>query len=160
MNCPAYFEGRRKHPRYSIQLPLEYWQSDNARRGGVAGNLSEEGLLIYSIQDMRVGKELNVGIFFPNGYEFDSIRVTGKIVWKDLRYETDWKGYQYGIEFILIAEEDREKLINLLRSPSILEEISASRGTMSKNPTSEEPVSGRALSFKSRQMNETTQSCL
>ena len=123
MDRPAYFEERRKYPRYSVSLPLEYWQTDDACRGGIVGNLSEGGLLIYSLQDMPVGTELNVRIFFPNGYEFDGIRATGKIVWEGAHYDTDWKGYKYGIEFTGISEEDHKKLINLLRTPSILEDF-------------------------------------
>ena len=69
MNSRDFFVERRKHPRYSIQLPLEYWQTDGACCGGLVGNLSEGGLLIRSLRDMPVGTELNVRIFFPNGYE-------------------------------------------------------------------------------------------
>ena len=104
LKSPVYFEERRRYPRYSISLPLEYWQTDDACRGGIVGNLSEGGLLIYSLHDMPVGKELNVRIFFTNGYEFDGIRIACKIVWKDPHDETDWKGYKYGIEFVRISE--------------------------------------------------------
>jgi hypothetical protein len=160
MDRPAYFEEKRKYPRYSIRLPLEYWQTDDACRGGLVVNLSEGGLLIHSLQDMPVGKELNVGIFFPNGYEFDGIRVTGKIVWKDLHYETDWNGYKYGIEFVRISEEDREKLVNLLRGPSILEEMPMKEDMEPKNPSSEKPVSSPTPSLSSCQMKEISRNCL
>ena len=159
MESQAYFEERRKYPRFLIRLPLEYWQTDDACRGGLVGNLSEGGLLIHSLQDMPVGKGLNVRIFFPNGYEFDGIRVTGKIVWKDLHYETDWKGYKYGIEFVQISEQDREKLVNLLRSPSILEEISVG-GDAPKNPTPEKPASSPIPRMDLCQMKEGSRNCL
>jgi len=160
MDSPAYFEERRKYPRYSIRLPLEYWQTDDACRGGMAGNLSEGGLLIHSLQDMPVGKELNVRMFFANGYEFDGIRVAGKIIWKGRHDETDWKGYKYGIEFVRISAEDRQKLVSLLRSPSILEEIPIKEGTEAKNPSPEKSVSFPIPSLNSCQMKETSRNCL
>jgi len=134
MNSPADFEERRKYPRYSIKLPLEYWRTDDVCRGGLVGNLSEAGLLICSGQDMPVREELNVRVFFSNGYEFDGIRVVAKIVWKDLHYETDWRGYKYGLQFVQISDEDRQKLVDLLRSPSTLEEISVREEPVLKNP--------------------------
>jgi hypothetical protein len=160
MDSPVYFEERRKYPRYSIRLPLEYWQTDDACHGGMVGNLSEGGLLTHSLQDMPVGKELNVRIFFANGYEFDGIRIVGKIVWKDHHYETEWKGYQYGIEFVRISEEDRQKLVNLLRSPSMLEEIPVREDAEAKNPSLEKPVSAFVLDQNSYPMKEAPKRCL
>ncbi len=125
MKQPVYFEERRKYPRYSIRLPLEYWRTDDVCRGGMVGDVSETGLLIHSLQDVRVGEELNVRIFFPNGYELDGIKVTARIVWKDLHHETDWKGFKYGVEFAQISEEDRLKLANLIRNPPTFEAITA-----------------------------------
>ena len=155
MDCPAYFEERRKYPRYSIRLPLEYWQTDDACRGGMVENLSEEGMLIHSIQDMRVGMEMNVRIFFPNGYEFDCIRITGRIVWKDCHFEADWKGYKHGMEFVQIPGEDRKKLINLLRGPSLVEEIHTTEGMEAKNPQPEEPVPSPLPSVNAHSIKDT-----
>ena len=160
MDSPAYFEERRKYPRYSIRLPLEYWQTDDACRGGMVGNLSEGGLLVHSLEDMLVDKELNIRIFFANGYEFDGIRAAGRIVWKDQHYETDWKGYKYGIEFVRISAEDRQKLVSLLRSPSVLEEIRIKEDKETKNPSPEKPVSSPIPSLDSYQMKETSRNRL
>jgi len=162
MDRPAYFEERRTYSRYSIRLPLEHWQTDDVCRGGMVENLSEGGLLTQSVHDLPVGEKLNVRIFFPNGYEFDGIRIVGRIVWKDHHYETDWKGYQYGIEFVLISGEDRQKLINLLRNPSILEEIPMKEDTEGKHPSPEKPVSSPIPipSLNSHPMKETGRHCL
>ncbi len=160
LESPVYFEERRRYPRYSISLPLEYWQTDDACRGGIVGNLSEGGLLIYSLQDMSVGEELNVRIFFPNGYEFDGIRATGKIVWGDRHYETDWKGYKHGLQFVHISEEDRQKLVNLLRSPSTLEEISTREEVVPRNPAPAKTVSSPSPNLGSCQMKESGRNCL
>jgi PilZ domain len=157
---PVYFEDKRKYPRYSIKLPLEYWKTDDVYRGGMVGNVSETGLLICSVQEIPVREELNVRIFFPNGYEFDGIRSLARIVWRDLHYETDWKGYKYGLEFIQISNEDHQKLIDLLRSPSTLEEISTREEAVLRTPPPEKPVSSPSPSLDSCQVKESNRNCL
>jgi hypothetical protein len=97
---------RRKQPRHSITLPLEYWETDDSSHGGLVGNVSEAGLLIYSAEDMPFNKQLNVRVFFSNGYEFEGFRVIAKILWKKLHHEADWKVYKYGLEFIPLLQID------------------------------------------------------
>ena len=160
MGNSAYFEERRKYPRYSIKLPLEYWQTDDAYRGGMVGNVSETGLLIRSIQDLPVNEELNARVFFPNGYEFDGIRVVARIVWKEPYCETDWKGFKYGLEFVRISEEDHRKLVDLLWSPSTLEEISIREDAALTKPQPEKTKSSPLSSLDLYPRNETRRSCL
>ena len=123
MYNPERFEERRKHPRFPIGLPLEFEDEDGLPHGAVVCNMSEGGLLIHSIQDMPVGRELKVRVFFADEYELDQFKATAKIAWKDHHSDTDWEGYKYALEFVEISVEDRQKLVNLLRSPSIVEEI-------------------------------------
>jgi hypothetical protein len=55
MERPGYFEEeKRKQPRYSFKLPLEYSRTDDGYRGGMAVNLSEGGLLSCSMHDMSL----------------------------------------------------------------------------------------------------------
>ncbi len=109
------FEERRRHPRFKIELPLEFKGQDGHLRGAVVRNISEGGLLICSIHDMPVGIELKVGVFFANEHELDLLKGTAWIVWKDFHSETDWEGYKYALEFVGISAEHRlkhERLIN------------------------------------------------
>ncbi|OGP53373.1 MAG: hypothetical protein A2162_06730 [Deltaproteobacteria bacterium RBG_13_52_11b] len=139
---------KRRCPRYLIELPLEYWKTDNACRGGLVCNVSKKGLCIYSVHDMPVGGELEIRVFFPNEYEFDGFRVRTKIVWKEVRYETDWKGYQYGLEFVQIPAEDDWKLFYIINGHLKLEEISSGEGVvfgnLSSGKTSPPPLSNLA----------------
>jgi hypothetical protein len=121
---------KRRSPRYSIELPTEYWEADHACRAGLVCNVSKKGLCIYSVHDMSVGKDLEIRVFFPNEYEFDGFRVGTKIVWKDGRYESNWKGYQYGLEFVRIPAEDAWKLFYIINSHLKLEEISQGEGVV------------------------------
>jgi hypothetical protein len=51
-------------------------------------------------------------VLYPKGFELANFKVTAKIVWKepywkeDLKRDRSWKGYQYGLEFIQILDED------------------------------------------------------
>ena len=45
------------------------------------------------------------------------IHVVAEIIWKDLCLKEDWSGYQYGLEFVQIKEEDFRKLQKLFPSP-------------------------------------------
>ncbi len=118
MESAFHLYDRRKYPRVPINLPLEYRESNNSLpEGGLVSNLSELGMLVHSIKDISIGSEFETVIFFSNGFEFDGFRAKAKAVWKDLHFETDWKGYKCGLRFVQILQEDRWKLLNLLRSP-------------------------------------------
>jgi c-di-GMP-binding flagellar brake protein YcgR len=107
---------RRKHPRVSVRLPLEYWESEDARHGGLVKNVSEMGLAIHSIQDYPVGSHLGVKVFFSSGSEFDGFQVRTRIAWKAPHLEAQWKGYLLGLEFTAMSDEDRNKLVSFLSS--------------------------------------------
>jgi hypothetical protein len=98
-----------------LDLPLEY-RVMNApyAHGGLVVNASEVGLLINSIKNMPVGTKLNIAVLFPKGFELTNFEVLAQVIWKDLHWEEDWEGYQYGLKFTQILEEDRRKLKQLL----------------------------------------------
>jgi PilZ domain len=142
MEHPAYFKERRKHPRFAVSLPLEYQEMYNARpKGGLVTNVSEKGMLICSTKDMLIGSEFKVVVFYSNEFEFDGIEIAAKILWKDVRYEEEWKGYKYGLQFIQILEQDRRKLLNLLHSPLLSEGISVRGSTLLTELLPERPIS-------------------
>lgn len=104
-----------------IDLPLEYRDGDGScLRGGIVVNASEGGFLIETVRDIPVGTELNVTVLFPKGYELANFDVVTKIVRKEPHWKEDskgnqyWEGYQYGLKFIQILEENRWKLDVLL----------------------------------------------
>jgi len=108
-------EERRKFPRSLMDLPLEY-RVINApfSHGGIVANGSEDGLLIYSVKDMPIGTKLDIVVMFPKEFELSNFEVISEIIRKDLHWEEDWEGYEYGIKFLQIFDEDREKLKQLL----------------------------------------------
>ena len=122
---------RRRYPRTLIDLPLEYRDMDGSCiRGGIVANASEIGFLMESGKDIPIGTELNIAVLYLEGFELANFKVTGKIVWKepyskeDGKGEIYWKGYQYGLEFTQILDEDRWKLNILFSGRYIAEEVS------------------------------------
>jgi hypothetical protein len=107
---------KRAHPRITVTLPIECWETLDGSRGGLVRNVSEAGLLIHSIYGMDVGSELTIKVSFSMGYNFDSFVALARIVWKDVHTETAWEGYKYGLEFIQLSQENRQKLTELLTS--------------------------------------------
>jgi hypothetical protein len=116
---------RRKSPRLLMDLPLEY-RVVNApyAHGGIVVNGSEQGFLIYSVKDMPIGTKLTIVVLFPKGYELTNFEVVAEIVRKDLHWEEDWEGFEYGLRFLQILEEDRQKLKHLLSGQYQVEESS------------------------------------
>jgi len=116
---------KRKYPRSLMDLPLEYRvMSAPYSHGGIVVNASEVGLLIQSIKNIPIGTKLNIAVLFPKRFELANFEVIAQVIWKDLHWEEDWEGYQYGLKFIKISEEDRQKLKQLLNGEFKLDDIS------------------------------------
>ena len=106
---------KRKYPRFYLDLPLEYRVTDAPQiHGGLVVNASESGLLIHSVKNIPTGRKLNITVLFPNRFELANFEVFAEIIWKDIHWEENWEGYQLGLKFIKILEEDYRKLKGLL----------------------------------------------
>ena len=117
----ANFE-RRKYPRLSVDLPVEYWQTNNPKgRPGRTADISEGGLLLYISEKIEIGQNLRAKLFFDSGLKLRTIEAQVQIVWKDFLLEKDGS-YRIGVKFMDISPEDMEKLrsfINNLRNAKI-----------------------------------------
>jgi PilZ domain len=106
---------RRKHPRFYLDLPLEYRGTNTPKvHGAIVVNASESGLLVQSIKELPIGAKLNIAVLFPKEYELANIEILAEIVWKDIHWEENWEGFQFGLKFLQISEEDYRKLKQLL----------------------------------------------
>jgi len=106
---------KRKHPRLDLDLPLEYRMANAPQAyGALVVNASESGLLVHSIKNIPIGTKLNIAVLFPNRFELANFEVLAEIIWKDIHWEENWEGYQLGLKFIKILEEDYRKLRGLL----------------------------------------------
>jgi c-di-GMP-binding flagellar brake protein YcgR len=107
---------KRKHPRFSVELPLDYTQVDGKEiYGGIVANASEGGLLVYLPERIAIGALLKIEIFYVRGLELDTIKAVAKIVWSDLAARESWGEHRYGLQFLNIEENEFNRLMNLLK---------------------------------------------
>ena len=107
---------KRKYPRYSVELPLDYSRTHvRETYGGIVANASEGGLLVYLPEVMKIGDFLKIEVFYANGLELNSIKAVAKVVWSDLAARESWGEHRYGLQFESIEERDLERLKTLLR---------------------------------------------
>jgi len=109
---------KRRHPRFNVDLPVEYFRSDLSASRGEAFNASEGGLLVYFSERMEVGQHLSLKLFFSSGFEFNAIETRVKVVWVDVHPGEDWGDYRTGVTFVDISPGDLEKLRIFLKSLS------------------------------------------
>jgi len=103
---------RNNVPKSMIALPLEYRKkNETGLQAGVTGDLSDTGSVVYSVfRDLCIGDEIMVRVLFANGFALDSFKGIAAVVSKKAHIEKDWKGYLYGLAFLHLSREDREKL--------------------------------------------------
>ena len=109
---------KRKHPRFSVDLPLEYSRTDLFVEQGRAINASEGGLLLYLPEQVGVGNHLRLKLFFTMGSDLNTVEMVVEVVWVDMHLERDREDYPTGVRFVEISAEDVGKLKDFLRSLS------------------------------------------
>jgi c-di-GMP-binding flagellar brake protein YcgR len=107
---------KRKHPRFSVELPLDYSRVNGKEvLGGIVANASEGGLLAYLPERIEIGTSLRIEIFYVRGLELDTITAVVKVVWSDLAARETWGEHRYGLQFESINEHDFNRLTTLLK---------------------------------------------
>ncbi len=107
---------KRKYPRFSVELPLNYSRTEGKEiLGGMVANASEGGLLVYLPERMAMGAFLKIEIFYVKGLELDTIKAVAKVVWCDLAARESWGEHRYGLQFQHIDEKDLGRLTTLLK---------------------------------------------
>ena len=112
----AKFEGR-KHPRFFLTLPIEYYPADsNFRDLGHTVNTSEEGVMVYLSENLDVGQLLKLKIFFSSGPGINTVEMLSQVIWIDKLEEE--QNYRCGIKFVDIPPEDMNKFKSFLKNLS------------------------------------------
>ena len=109
---------KRKHPRFSVDLPVEYSRTELSADHGRAMNASEGGLLLYLPEQMEIGSHLRLKLFFTMGSELNAIETLVEVVWVDVHLGKDWGDYRTGVSFAEISAGDMGKLRSFLGSLS------------------------------------------
>jgi c-di-GMP-binding flagellar brake protein YcgR len=109
---------RRKHPRFSVALPIEYWQTDQSRsRNGRTIDVSDGGSLLQISELMEIGQILRLKLFMISGPDIASVEALAQVevVWQDI-YEGKEGDYRVGVKFVEISPQDVEQLKKFLNN--------------------------------------------
>lgn len=107
---------RRRYPRFSIDLPIEYYRLNlKEKRQGRAGNISEGGLMVYFPERMDIGQQLRIKVFFPNEAKLVSLELVGEVVWVDIPLGNEVEP-RCGLKFIEVSPEDLKRLRDFLNN--------------------------------------------
>jgi c-di-GMP-binding flagellar brake protein YcgR len=109
---------RRRHPRFSVTLPIEYWQIDKSKsRPGRTIDVSEGGLLLRLSEPIEIGQVLGLTLFITSGSVLDAIEALAQVevVWKDTNAGKDGD-YRVAVKLVYISPEDMDKFKNFLNT--------------------------------------------
>ncbi|OGP87444.1 MAG: hypothetical protein A2156_13505 [Deltaproteobacteria bacterium RBG_16_48_10] len=110
---------RRKNPRVYFKLPLSYSRIDSKdNHGGIVGNASEGGILVYLSKELNTGEILKIEILFAKGWELKTVQGIAKIVWSDLAIRKSRRVHRYGLQFQFFNQRNLQKLRILLKEAS------------------------------------------
>jgi c-di-GMP-binding flagellar brake protein YcgR len=112
----AKFE-RRTYRRFPIRLPIEYYPADSSiNRNGQALDASEGGLQILFPEQVKVGQNLKVKLFFSSESGLNTIEMLVEVVWTNTPLDEGENHYRSGVRFTNISPEDKTKLKNFSAS--------------------------------------------
>jgi len=106
---------KRKYPRFDVDLPIKYSRSSFFFKYARAVNASEGGLLLHLPEELGIGQQLALKLFFPSCADSNIIETVVQVVWMDVRLRKDWAwDYQTGVRFVDISPENMAVLKNFL----------------------------------------------
>jgi c-di-GMP-binding flagellar brake protein YcgR len=112
----ANFE-RRTYRRFPIRLPIEYYRADSpSNRPGQALDASEGGLQILFPEQVEIGQNLRLKLFFSSESQLNTIEMLVEVVWVNTQLGEGEKHYRSGVRFVNISPEDMSKLRNFTSS--------------------------------------------
>lgn len=109
---------RRKHPRFSVALPIEYWPMDKSRsRHGRTIDVSEGGSLLHLSEMMEIGQVLRLKLFMISGPDIASVEALAQVdvVWQDI-YLGKEGDYRVGVKFVEISPQNVDQLKKFLNN--------------------------------------------
>jgi len=120
MKNPYHRKERRGHRRIAMSFPVDVRLNQSERPyPGLTVDASESGLLVQTLKDMPLQTKLNIEVLFPKESNLSNLKAVGEIVWKDICNWEDLEGYQYGLKFIQISNQDYSMLKRLLADPAL-----------------------------------------
>lgn len=100
---------RRIYPRYPLHYPIMFGGAPFIGEG-ILTNLSFRGCSVLCDREVLCGRDVRVSILLPDQVQALTIEC-GTIKWVD--------GHQFGVEFLRLPDETRQRLNRRLRSELI-----------------------------------------
>ncbi len=106
---------KRKHPRFSVDLPVEYYKLGSlVKHDGKAVNASQGGLLLYFSELLPIGLYLRLKLFLPSGHKRSAIETIAEVTWADTHCGEGGGDCRTGVRFFDTSPEDMSKLKKFL----------------------------------------------
>lgn len=113
---------KRAHPRFLLNLPVEYYPIDTPGAGrGHTLNASQGGLMVCLRELFQKGQNISLKIFFSSGADLFAIAAQAEVMWADQKIREDGT-YHHGVKFVEISEGDLVRLKTFLDglSPNLM----------------------------------------
>jgi hypothetical protein len=102
---------RRTYRRFPMRLPIEYYRASSpVNRTGHSLDASEGGLQILFPEQVEVGQNLSVKVFFSTDSGLNTIEMVVEVVWINTQLAEGEKHYRTGVRFASISPENMTKL--------------------------------------------------
>jgi type IV pilus assembly protein PilZ len=112
---------RRVHDRFEVTWAVDCVADDTFLYASIA-NISEMGIFVRSLEPLKVGTHVALA-FAPPGHE--AFRLGGQVAWiNPVRADGDNPNPGMGIRFIDLSPENRERLVEVVRTIAYVREPS------------------------------------
>ena len=109
---------KRKHPRFSVDLPVEYYKLGSlVKHDGKAMNASQGGLLLYFSEPLQIGQYIMLKLFLSSDSTLSTIETITEVAWTDIHLD-EGGAYRTGVRFFDTLPENMSKLMKVLISLS------------------------------------------
>jgi type IV pilus assembly protein PilZ len=110
-------DDRRSHDRFDVEWAVDCVADDTFLFASIA-NISAMGIFVKTIDPLALGTTLVLS-FEPPGYE--PLKLEGEVAWiNPLRPDGDNPNPGMGVRFIHLRPEERERLVEIIRTIAYL----------------------------------------
>jgi len=117
--APSGRSNRRSHDRFDVEWAVDCIADDTFLYASIA-NISAMGIFVKTIEPLAIGTRLML-TFEPPGYE--PFKLQGEVAWINaLREDGDNPNPGMGVRFVDLRPEDRERLVEVIRTIAYVRE--------------------------------------
>jgi len=110
-------DDRRRNDRYEVTWAVDCVTDETFLYASIT-NISEMGIFVKTLEPLPIGTRLLLS-FSPPGYE--SFKLAGMVAWQNrLKLQADNPNPGMGVRFMDLALQDRERLVEVIRTIAYL----------------------------------------